>query len=341
MTRAREVHDSFARPTIPLRYLQEMLQAVPAEQGRHLLAQIGLGTLDPSRAQGRVSGASVERLHHQVVRHLDDELYGYFERPVPRGSYLAVLRMACQAPDLRAALAIFTEFYALFDRRPPWRLATRNTQLELVLSPRAGHQRSSLLYTHLMLLSTWRTASWLLGKHIPLAQVELAQRFGDYGTQTRFLFGLEPRLHRSRNSLRFGEYSLEDTIARQPEEAEAWARGTSLPSLLGQPPRGGLELRVRTLLWQVSPVASLTAPEVARELGMSRAVLARRLSARSTNFRALCHEVRRDRAIAWLSEGRSVAEVAAQLGYSEASSFSRAFKRWTGTPPADYRGRPL
>ena len=339
MTRAREVDDSFARPTIPVRYVREMLEAVPAADRDPLLQQAGLGAIDTREDLVRVSGAAMELLHHAVARRTDDEVYGAFERPVPRGSYATVLRMACQASDLRGALAIATDFYALFDRRRPWRLSTRGDELTLVLDPRPGRQRSSLLYTHTMLLSAWRTASWIVGEDIPLSGVELARRFGDYAAESRFLFGLEPRWHRGRNSLRLSAHVLDQPVARPPGQADAWARGSSFATLLGRPPRGGIELRVRALLWDAAPVASRSAPEVARELGLSRAVLSRRLAARGTRFRTVRDEVRRDRAIAWLASGRSIADVATDLGYSEASAFSRAFKAWTGIAPALYRAR--
>jgi AraC-like DNA-binding protein len=37
-----------------------------------------------------------------------------------------------------------------------------------------------------------------------------------------------------------------------------------------------------------------------------------------------------------LQEGRSVTEIAFLLGYSELSTFARAFKRWTGKAPSEY-----
>lgn len=59
------------------------------------------------------------------------------------------------------------------------------------------------------------------------------------------------------------------------------------------------------------------------------------VAAEGTTFRTLLRDVRRELAVAALGAGgRSVTEVANQLGFSETAAFSRAFKSWTGVPPS-------
>ncbi len=77
---------------------------------------------------------------------------------------------------------------------------------------------------------------------------------------------------------------------------------------------------------------------VARRLGQSRRSLQRRLGEAGTTFARLAAEVRRQRAEALLSGKEvSVAEVSWLLGFSEQSAFTRAFRRWTGRSPTEYR----
>ncbi len=73
---------------------------------------------------------------------------------------------------------------------------------------------------------------------------------------------------------------------------------------------------------------------VARDLGMSRQTLYRRLKEAGTGYDALLDDLRRRMALHYL-DGRkvSVAETAYLVGFSEPSAFSRAFKRWTGASP--------
>lgn len=82
--------------------------------------------------------------------------------------------------------------------------------------------------------------------------------------------------------------------------------------------------------------ASLT--RVARELGLSGRTLQRQLDAQRTSFQAMVEQVRREHALRAMRETtQSVAKLAASLGYADAASFRRAFRRWTGQSPASYR----
>lgn len=79
---------------------------------------------------------------------------------------------------------------------------------------------------------------------------------------------------------------------------------------------------------------------VARALGMSQRTLHRRLREHETSYREILEELRYDLAMRHL-EARtlSVGEIAFLLGYSETSTFHRAFKRWSGCSPSEHQAR--
>jgi AraC-like DNA-binding protein len=81
----------------------------------------------------------------------------------------------------------------------------------------------------------------------------------------------------------------------------------------------------------------VTADDVARRLRVAERTLRRRLGEAGTGYRELLDDVRRERALALAKDPRlSVSQIANQLGFSGATSFGRAFRRWTGVLPSLY-----
>jgi AraC-like DNA-binding protein len=71
---------------------------------------------------------------------------------------------------------------------------------------------------------------------------------------------------------------------------------------------------------------------------MSPRSLQRRLHEQGRSLQSLLGELRVELARRYLAEpGESVSEVAFLLGFSEVSTFHRAFRRWTGQTPGEYR----
>ncbi len=82
----------------------------------------------------------------------------------------------------------------------------------------------------------------------------------------------------------------------------------------------------------------VTLATVARQLAVSERTLQRRLVELGTRFQDVVDEVRRDEAITFMKNPQhGLAEIAFRLGYSELRAFLRAFRRWTGTTPGQFR----
>ncbi|SJL84721.1 AraC family transcriptional regulator [Vibrio palustris] len=78
--------------------------------------------------------------------------------------------------------------------------------------------------------------------------------------------------------------------------------------------------------------------KIADVMGMNRLSLQRRLKAESVTYRQLLESVRRDLASHYLQQAHiPITEMGLLLGYSETSAFSRAFRRWFGVSPRQYR----
>jgi AraC-like DNA-binding protein len=99
---------------------------------------------------------------------------------------------------------------------------------------------------------------------------------------------------------------------------------------------------VRSLLRYERDLATVDVRRFSRGLKMSVHTLRRRLSAEGTSFSSLLDEARRNLACQELERhDTTIQQTAELLGFSEASAFFRAFKRWTGQTPNAYRRRAL
>lgn len=104
----------------------------------------------------------------------------------------------------------------------------------------------------------------------------------------------------------------------------------------------GLRGRVEALLLPTLHEGGSGADTIAAQLGCSRQTLFRRLKDEGVTFTDVLGSLRQEMAKAYL-DGRSasVNETAYLVGFSDAASFSRAFKRWTGQSPNDYRKQTI
>jgi AraC-like DNA-binding protein len=79
---------------------------------------------------------------------------------------------------------------------------------------------------------------------------------------------------------------------------------------------------------------------LARALGVSERTMRRKLASEGTSYQVLLDEQRKSLALGRVvSNSTSLEALASELGFADASTFYRAFKRWTGTTPAQYRAQ--
>jgi AraC-like DNA-binding protein len=152
---------------------------------------------------------------------------------------------------------------------------------------------------------------------------EGAARFGEDITALEFSASLLDRPHLHSNP------ALHDLLHARAEQS--LARISRPRSLVDR-------LRAYLLSQPACHAPAMTV--AARELGVSVRTLRRRLADRQTSFRALLTEMQRERACALLrNPDLTLQQVSDALGFSDAPSFHRAFKRWTGTTACEYRRR--
>lgn len=99
--------------------------------------------------------------------------------------------------------------------------------------------------------------------------------------------------------------------------------------------------KVRAILLELLPRGEARQEVVAQALHVSPRTLHRKLEEQGGSFRQLLEDSQRDLAFSYIrQEHLSLGEISFLLGFSSSSNFSRAFKRWTGMSPKEYRRQP-
>lgn len=156
----------------------------------------------------------------------------------------------------------------------------------------------------------------------------------EHAPQVRAILGDNVAYGAVRNAIRFPTAWL----ALQSPMADATLYGVALQELQAARARlmapDGLRDRVERLLRSL-PIVRLTADEAARLTGVSRRTLVRKLSQAGAGYRELVDAELRVRAERLVRAGDlSHAQIAAALGYTDSSSFSRACRRWFRDSPS-------
>jgi AraC-like DNA-binding protein len=125
-----------------------------------------------------------------------------------------------------------------------------------------------------------------------------------------------------------------DPVLRKVLEQHANEIASQLPAM------DGVAVDVRRVLASRVAKGDVQIQSVARALAISTRSLQRRLAAAGVTYQEVLDQTRRDAANRYLRVATfSIGEVAYLLGYSEAAAFHRAFKRWTGMGPQEFRDR--
>lgn len=118
------------------------------------------------------------------------------------------------------------------------------------------------------------------------------------------------------------------------------ARGNDriLDAMLKSLGKSDLVSQVKQAIVEQLPSGTPSEERIAQSVLTSSRTLNRRLVKEGTNFRTLLTEVRRELAEQYIADiNIPITEISFLLGFSDISSFSRAFKRWTGQPPQTFR----
>ncbi len=150
-------------------------------------------------------------------------------------------------------------------------------------------------------------------------------------------FGCQPEFDAPNYLLSFDKAALDKQLPTGNAEV-ARANDQVILRYLAQLNRSDLVMRVKVALIENLPSGQVSKEQVSEALGVSLRTLQRKLHDEGTSFKQLLDETRHELADGYIKNHQvSLGEITYLLGFSEASNFSRAFKRWTGSSPTEFR----
>ena len=174
-----------------------------------------------------------------------------------------------------------------------------------------------------------------------LRPIELAMRYVWPGEQEAYerRFGCPVLCNAAEDSLTLAAADLDKPLPTANRQIAA-TLDRVLTEQLAHLDKSNVVARCKASLLEQLSDAELSEQEMAEQLHMSRRTLQRKLAEAEMTYQRLVDETRRDLALSYIEDPRnSIIDITFLLGFSQQSAFTRAFKRWTGIAPSEYRQR--
>jgi AraC-like DNA-binding protein len=217
------------------------------------------------------------------------------------------------------------------------RLVRQHSVAEIVLDEGDRPEgRAFSYFTYWMIVHG--VACWLSGRRIPILAVELRCAVPGFMDDYKVMFGENLSFQRPRSRMIFAADCLDLPIRRTHLELQRFLAQAPANILVKYRDPQSLASQIRHEL-RCLPVEHWPDAEMlAKRLFMSGSTLRRRLADEGQSYQSLKDTLRKELAIVWLADSAlSFSSIAARLGFADTSSFSKAFRKWSGSNPGHYR----
>ena len=326
--------------TIAICFVAAALQSVRARNlnADELLADVGLSPSLLQVPQARVSAKHYGALWRSIALALDDEFFGQDSRRMKAGSFAMLCHSVLGCKTLGNALERSLRFYALILDDISGTLMRDATEARIILHERIAGASQRVFAHELLLMLLYGVSCWLVGRRIPILRTEFSYAEPAHSAEYRLMYSADLRFDRPNTVIVFEANYLDLPVVQNERTVKEFLRTAPESILLKYKNSSSLSARVRRRLRQFLPGEVPDFEGLADELNMTPATIRRRLHEEGASYQSIKDQLRRDLAISYLSHSnRSVMDIALELGFSERSAFHRAFRKWTGASPGEFR----
>ena len=339
---------SVTQHTVAISQVRQILQGV-RRQGHDtapLLQRAGIPPALLESPLARVSLTQYALLIRALRRSTRDELWGLCRRPLRVGSFGQCAAQLVHVRTLEAALRQgFRHFHGLIDDFVP-RLLLQGDEARVQIVRRGPPDAAVDYAQKAFLLFTFGLASWLVARRVPVLAVAYPDQpaHPERGPASDSSRVYQAPIHHGAAHIGFSFEArwLALPVVQSPQSLREFLAQAPANLLIRYRDPSSVSERIRRLLSRRldSELPSLEA--VSALMAMTPQTLRRRLHDEGHGYQALKDALRRDTAIEYLAQpALTLVDIAQRLGFSEPSTFHRAFKKWTGVAPGEYRSSLL
>jgi AraC-like DNA-binding protein len=286
----------------------------------------------------RVNSDQFSLLLQIAWNRMDDEFMGMGPRRARAGTFATMCALVIECPTLEAVYRRAYQFSRLFDPMVAMKLETDEQKVRLVTNIE-GEIHDPHYFLRESILVIWhRLGCWLIGQPVELEKAEFDYPRPTHGDEYRHIFRCPLEFESDCTALTFDKRFLSAPVIRDKPEMLQFLK-TSPADLLSRPDESNTFTgKIRALIGRDFSKPLPDFEWIATELHTSPQTLRRRLKQENTSFQEIKDLLRRDMAIYYLGRQElSINDIAAKVGFTEPSTFHRAFKKWTGVTPGAYR----
>lgn len=289
-----------------------------------------------NQASANISQAKMNQLWEAACSLADDPHFGLHMGQMTCCNTLKVLILAASSsPTAEAAIQRIIRYFPVFTTQAQLLSSEDERYLTLYLQPNGNPHPMHMEALLSQCEKIWRA---ITPERMPLV---METRLPQESDRSRVLFeqalGCRVRTGSKRIAIRFNRQALhlplptaDDFLLRRLD--------SSLEDMLSELPNVDFAEQVKQRIRQLIAEREVNEELVAAPFNMSPRHLRRKLSAIQTTYERLLDEVRMEMAIRLIREARlSLGRIAYELGFLDPSSFTRAFRRWTGMSPTAFK----
>lgn len=252
-------------------------------------------------------------------------------------------QLLMSSATIEHAFVAFLRYYPLLSLSMQFDIARDATGCRVRIDRIYRQSQSSAVQWFLTeaLLNCWLTqARWLSGKPLQYQEVHLRYPAPPHAALYSSCFGGEIAFGAPYNQVTVGRAFLKSAVLTSNPTVCALKEQNCRDVLRRWESRFSIREQIYTILLRTHPLIP-DLDDIAAELHQSRSSLYRKLRCLDTSYQQLVDDFRRQQAMRYLRDSRlTIAEIAEALGFSDASNFRRAFKKWTGLKPSTLRASP-